>query len=109
MRLNLEYYFRTMIVRIVELSLQPDKLVQSKILLEEVAPKVRAMKGCSFLEILDDIHDESRFTTYSYWDSEEDLNRYRDSETFVNFWKALKPNFKAKARAWSSERLVRYE
>lgn len=107
--MNLEYYFHTMIVRIVELSIHPEKLANAKQLLIEVAPKVRGMKGCSFLEILDDIHDVSRFTTYSYWESEEDLNRYRDSETFLVFWKAIKPNFKAKARAWSSERLVRYE
>jgi quinol monooxygenase YgiN len=98
-----------MIIRIVELSIEPGRLDDAKQLLKEVAPKVRAMKGCSFLEILNDIHDTSHFTTYSYWDSEADLNAYRDSETFMKFWRAIKPHFKAKARAWSSTRLVGYE
>ena len=91
-----------MIARFVDLQIKPEHLDRAKVLLEEVAPKVRAMKGCNFLEILTDIHQIGHFTTYSYWDSEDDLNQYRDSETFKSFWDEIKPLFEQSARAWSS-------
>lgn len=95
-----------MIVRIVELDIDPEKMALANELLREVAPKVRSMPGCSHLEILRGVHNKSRITTYSHWDAESDLNAYRDSETFITFWKSIKPLFQAKARAWSSERLI---
>lgn len=95
-----------MIVRIVELQIQPEKMPEAQVLLEEVAPKVRAMPGCNYLEILADVHKHGHVTTYSYWDSEADLNTYRDSEVFISFWKSVKTMFAEKARAWSSERLI---
>ncbi len=95
-----------MITRIVELQIQAEQIGAAKKLLEDVAPKVRNMPGCRRLEIMFDIHRKGRVTTYSYWESETNLNEYRDSDVFLVFWKAIKPMFSEKARAWSSEHFI---
>ena len=41
------------------------------------------------------------FFTYSYWNSENDLNEYRNSELFAKVWAETKPMFAEKAQAWS--------
>ena len=46
------------------------------------------------------------FFTYSYWDSENDLNNYRKSELFNEVWTFTKKLFNAKPEAWSVEKLV---
>ena len=91
-----------MVIRLVELSIQKDKLPIAKKLLEDVAPKVRNSPGCSHLRILMDLHNPARITTYSHWNTEVDLNTYRNSEIFKNFWTQIKPLFAAPAKAWSS-------
>jgi quinol monooxygenase YgiN len=96
-----------MIARIVELHIDPHHLDKASQLLEVVAPKVRAMPGCTGLEILSDVRDPSHITTYSYWKAEEDLNTYRRSATFIDFWNQIKPLFAKPARAWSSSFLFR--
>lgn len=94
-----------MIIRIVELSVQKDKLPIAEKLLAEVAPKVRSSPGCTHLRILMDLHNSGRITTYSHWNTEADLNTYRKSEVFKNFWTQVKLLFAVPARAWSSETL----
>lgn len=94
-----------MIIRIVELKINPENLDRARQLLAAVAPKVRGMQGCSHLHILTDIRQSNHITTYSYWDKEEDLNAYRHSEVFKSFWGEIKPLFALPARAWSSNSL----
>lgn len=94
-----------MIVRIVELSIREDKMVIAKSLLAEVAPKVRSSPGCSHLRILIDLHKSGHVTTYSHWSSEADLNAYRHSDIFKDFWAQIKPLFALPAKAWSSQTL----
>lgn len=94
-----------MIVRLVELTIQEENLPRAKEYLAEVAPKVRGFRGCSFLQILSDIHHPAHITTFSYWSSEEDLNAYRHSDVFKSFWGKIKPLFAASPRAWSSDTL----
>lgn len=93
-----------MIVRIVHLHFDPDSVMEAASHIREVAPKVRQMPGCAYLEILQDVHHPATWTTYSHWDSESDLNAYRDSATFREFWKKVKPLFAVPARAWSSRK-----
>lgn len=91
-----------MIIRIVELHIDPEYLVKAKDLLTEVSSKVRGMEGCTHLHILADVHKPNHITTYSYWDKEEVLNAYRHSEVFKTFWSSIKPLFSQPAKAWSS-------
>lgn len=94
-----------MVIRLVELSIQKDKLPIAKKLLDDVAPKVRNSPGCTHLRILMDLHKTAHITTYSHWNSEADLNAYRKSDVFKNFWAQIKPLFAVSAKAWSSESL----
>ena len=45
------------------------------------------------------------FFTYSMWDSESSLNKYRESNTFKDIWSKTKPLFSNKAKAWSVEEI----
>lgn len=93
-----------MIVRVVRLHFQPEHADRAAEYVTDVAPKVRRMPGCTHLEILRDVHRPSRFTTYSHWDSEADLNTYRYSPVFKTFWGKVKPLFSQPANAWSATR-----
>jgi heme-degrading monooxygenase HmoA len=67
---------------------------------------IRNFEGCSQLELLNDINSPNIFFTYSYWQSENHLNNYRNSELFGSVWKRTKPLFIAKTEAWSVEQKV---
>jgi heme-degrading monooxygenase HmoA len=64
---------------------------------------IRNFEGCSQLELLNDINSPNIFFTYSYWQSENHLNNYRNSELFGSVWKSTKPLFISKTEAWSVE------
>jgi quinol monooxygenase YgiN len=99
-------YFWRMIVRVVELKFEKENLPLAQKMLEEIAPKVKGMEGCSYLEISSGIKDKGMIFTYSHWSSADALNAYRDSEIFRNFWRDLKKLFADPARAWSLDPLV---
>lgn len=67
--------------------------------------KIRAFKGCQFLELYRDKNDTNVFFTYSYWNSETDLETYRQSDLFKNVWSKTKPLFNTKPEAWSVDKL----
>lgn len=57
--------------------------------------------GCNHLELLKDKNQNNVFFTYSYWDDEAALERYRESDFFRNIWSGVKLKFNAKPEAWS--------
>ena len=63
--------------------------------------KIRSFPGCSHLQLLQAEADSCIFFTYSYWDGEDDLNSYRNSELFQLVWGATKELFRADPKAWS--------
>ncbi|MRT92865.1 putative quinol monooxygenase [Ancylomarina sp. 16SWW S1-10-2] len=93
-----------MIVRFVKLKLQSQHIADFKKFTEGEKKDIIAFDGCSFLEILQDINNKNLFFSYSHWESEEALNRYRDSAFFKGNWKQVKQWFAAKAEAWSLQR-----
>jgi len=68
--------------------------------------KIRDFKGCLFLELYQEKDNPNVFFTYSYWDSEIDLNNYRKSELFIRVWAKTKAMFNAKPEAWSVDKVV---
>ena len=95
-----------MIVRVVELKFEKENLPLALQKLELIAPKVRAMNGCSYLEISSGVKQTGMILTYSHWSSPEALNAYRSSETFIHFWQDIKKLFAEPARAWSLDPVV---
>ncbi|MFY0714013.1 antibiotic biosynthesis monooxygenase [Seonamhaeicola sp. NFXS20] len=67
--------------------------------------QIRNFKGCKFLELYRDKNNPNIFFTYSYWETENDLEQYRQSELFKNVWNKTKVLFNTKPEAWSVDKL----
>lgn len=96
-----------MLVRIVKLSFHPDKIPAFLDNFELVKNQIRNFPGNRLLELYQDKTNASIFFTYSYWDSEEDLENYRKSELFTEVWDFTKKLFNDKPEAWSVDKLDR--
>ena len=90
-----------MITRIVKLHFQEEKVTDFLALFDQVVTKVNGFPGCKKMYMLRDINNQSIFITHSLWNTEEDLNKYRDSELFQTIWPTIKPWFAEKPQAWS--------
>lgn len=95
-----------MFVRIVKLSIAKEHIKEFLSNFENNKTKIRHFEGCQFLELYQDKTNTNVFFTYSYWDSETDLERYRQSELFKNVWSKTKPLFNDKPQAWSVDKIV---
>lgn len=94
-----------MIIRIVKLTIHPEKVTEFKSIYETNMKLIKHVEGCEKLELLQETGRYSNVVmTYSYWKSEEHLANYRNSQLFLNIWKTVKPLFSAKPEAWSMER-----
>jgi quinol monooxygenase YgiN len=72
---------------------------------EEKKAHIVASDGCIFLELWRDKDNPNVFFTHSHWQSQADLNKYRDSDLFSEVWPMTKQWFQSKAEAWSVERV----
>jgi len=94
-----------MIIRIVKLSFHPEYISDFKTIFEENKQKIISQKGFNRLEMLKDINDVNVIFTYSWWDSQDDLNNYRNSELFKDVWSKTKILFNKKPEAWSTKKI----
>ena len=90
-----------MITRIVKLTIQPDKTADFLAIFNDSKPFILNSEGCHQVQVLNDTQQPHLFFTYSIWESEEHLNKYRQSEIFESIWQRTKMLFAAKAEAWS--------
>ncbi len=95
-----------MLVRIVKMSFEPTRIEEFLANFELNKAKIRNFEGCALLELYRDQNNTNIFFTYSYWNSEADLNAYRQSDLFKSVWSKTKPLFNAKPEAWSVDKLV---
>ena len=95
-----------MFTRIVKMEFKKKKAAVFLANFEEVKEKIRNFPGCTFLELYRDKNDETIFFTYSRWNNETDLEKYRTSKLFKEVWSVTKPMFSAKAEAWSVDTVV---
>lgn len=95
-----------MLVRIVKMSFDPKYVDEFLANFDFNKAKIRQFDGCEFLELYRDKNNTNIFFTYSYWNSEADLDNYRHSDLFKNVWSKTKPLFNAKPEAWSVDKLV---
>lgn len=93
-----------MIIRIVKMTFRPEEVETFRTLFAAKKQLIRGFAGCAHLELWQDAQDAAIFFTYSHWESEEALNRYRFSELFKEVWSDTKALFAAKAEAWSVNR-----
>ena len=95
-----------MFVRIVKMSFDPSKIEEFLAHFETHKARIRSFAGCQLLELYRDKQDANVFFTYSLWNSEQDLEHYRQSELFQDVWSYTKPMFNAKPEAWSVDKVV---
>ncbi len=95
-----------MIVRIVKMTFKEENIPLFENIFKEVKEKIRKSNGCRLLELYQDVKDPNVFFTYSYWEEEADLNRYRNSDLFAKVWAETKVLFDAKPEAWSTRKKV---
>ena len=95
-----------MFVRIVKMSFHPEKISEFIDLFDEKKDFIRKSKGCRLLELYREQKESNIFFTYSYWESENDLEDYRNSDLFKGTWAKTKILFNDKPQAWSVDKLI---
>lgn len=94
-----------MFVRIVKMNFKASNIALFLKNFNENKEKIRNSKGCNLLELYRDKNDSNTFFTYSYWESEADLEAYRNSELFKVVWGKTKVLFNNKPEAWSVDKV----
>ncbi|MEQ8705253.1 MAG: antibiotic biosynthesis monooxygenase family protein [Phaeodactylibacter sp.] len=92
-----------MIKRIVKLTFQPEKTDDFRAIFENSKALIRSFPGCHHLELWCNKNQPEVFFTYSYWEDEAALDRYRHSDLFKRTWAQTKVLFGGKPEAWSVE------
>jgi heme-degrading monooxygenase HmoA len=95
-----------MFVRIVKMSFATENIPAFLEKFEIHKNKIRNVAGNRLLELYQDKTNKSIFFTYSYWETEEDLENYRKSALFNEIWAFTKKLFNDKPEAWSVDKLV---
>lgn len=95
-----------MFIRIVKMRFHEDKIAAFLANFETVKHHIRSFEGNQFLELYQDKNDPRLFFTYSYWENEAALEKYRSSILFKEVWSYTKALFSDKPEAWSVNRLV---
>lgn len=90
-----------MVTRLVKMTFRPDAIDPFLAIFREVQPRIRAVEGCTHLELWQDADDPAVLFTYSRWDSPQHLQAYRDSDLFQSTWARTKSLFAERAQAWT--------
>ncbi|MFC5191991.1 putative quinol monooxygenase [Algoriphagus aquatilis] len=98
-----------MLIRIVRMTFRPEEVEAFLKNFEANKLSIRNSPGCKHLELWQDDHEKNIFMTYSHWESEEALNKYRDSELFKSVWSFTKALFAEKPQAFSTKKLQEVE
>ncbi len=96
-----------MLTRIVKMSFHKENIPAFLAHFELMKTKIRSANGNQFLVLYQDKNNEEVFFTYSHWETEQDLENYRNSELFDGVWAFTKKLFNAKPEAWSLNTMVK--
>jgi len=95
-----------MFVRIVKMSFDENKIEEFLENFHQNKDEIRNFEGCTFLELYRDKKNKNIFFSYSYWNSEEELDNYRNSDFFKSVWSKTKVLFNDIPQAWSVDKLI---
>ena len=98
-----------MFTRIVKMEFKAEEIPSFLANFEIVKTKIRSFPGCLHLQLLRDKNDTTIYFTYSKWQSEADLESYRNSSLFKDVWATTKPKFRSRAAAWSVDVMTTVE
>ena len=95
-----------MFIRIVKMSFHQENISAFLDNFDIMKEKIRNSQGNRFLELYQDKNNPNVFFTYSFWETEQDLENYRQSALFDEVWTFTKKLFNDKPEAWSVDKLV---
>lgn len=95
-----------MFARIVKMSFHTENIPKFLENFNLIKEKIRNAPGNRFLELYQDKNNPEIFFTYSYWETEADLENYRQSALFDEVWTFTKQLFNDKPEAWSVDKIV---
>lgn len=90
-----------MLIRVVRMTFRSEEVNTFLKIFREAQLKIQAFPGCTHLELWRDYADPRVFATFSHWESDDALQRYRSSELFRTTWRKTKRLFAEKPEAWS--------
>ena len=94
-----------MITRIVKLTIDPDSTSKFIRLFEENKDLIVDFEGCQKLSLLQDNKNKNIVFTYSVWENEDALIKYKNSELFNTIWSIAKQTFADRPQAWSLDKV----
>ncbi len=94
-----------MFIRIVKMSFHSKCIPEFLEMFQEKKPFIKNSNGCLLLELYQDKSNPEIFFTYSHWETEGDLENYRNSKLFTETWAQTKTYFNDKPEAWSVNKL----
>jgi quinol monooxygenase YgiN len=95
-----------MIIRIVKMTFKPENREKFLAVFSASKELIRNFEGCKNLKLLNDKKNRAVFFTYSLWESEVNLEHYRNSELFKSTWAKTKILFSDKPEVWTTEALA---
>jgi len=87
------------------MTFKPEEVDNFREMFDTKKTKIRNFQGCRHLELYQDLETPEVFFTYSFWESDQDLQNYRQSELFKATWQETKAKFADRPEAWSVNRL----
>lgn len=91
------------------MTFKPEEVEPFIALFENTKSRIRHFDGCTHLELMRDYNDPNVFSTYSKWQSVDDLNNYRNSDLFTEVWRATKAKFAEKPVAFSLKQFIKVD
>ena len=95
-----------MIIRIVKMTFREDATADFLQIFESTKEQIRNFEGCHHLKLLHDIASPHIYFTYSKWQSESALHKYRKSELFADIWPRTKALFAARTEVYTTKEIA---
>jgi (4S)-4-hydroxy-5-phosphonooxypentane-2,3-dione isomerase len=90
-----------MIWRLVHLKFHPERVSDFLALFQAASERIRELPGCLSLVLFQDQQDPTAFATWSGWREASDLQDYKRSPIFAEFWPQVKALLREPALAIS--------
>ncbi len=95
-----------MLIRIVRMHFTEAGIREFLDIFQQNMNAIRNSEGCIQLQLLKDLENPLVYTTLSYWNDEESLTKYRNSELFASVWGRVKTLFSERSQAFSLEKYI---
>ena len=90
-----------MITRVVKMTFKNGNAPTFREVFNRSKLLIRGFEGCKHLSLLESQTEPNVFLTYSKWENESYLDKYRNTELFKSTWAKTKVLFEIPAQAWT--------